>query len=64
VMTIQGTGAAMSHALAGWIAQHFGYGAAFVALGIVAAIGLLTYTFGIASRLHPKSLFEKSAKSL
>ncbi|WP_085626680.1 MULTISPECIES: MFS transporter [unclassified Pseudomonas] len=64
VMTIQGTGAAMSHALAGWIAQHFGYSAAFVALGIVAAIGLLTYTFGIASRLHPKSLFEKSAKSL
>lgn len=56
VMAIQGIGAAMSHALAGWIAHHFGYSAAFVTLGIVAAIGLLTYRFGISSRVHPNSL--------
>lgn len=52
VMTIQGIGAAMSHALAGWIAQHFGYGTAFVVLGIVAAIGLLTYQTGLRKG-HP-----------
>ncbi|UVK96818.1 MFS transporter [Pseudomonas sp. B21-048] len=56
VMAIQGIGAAMSHALAGWIAHRFGYSTAFVALGIVAAIGLLTYRFGISSRAHPNSL--------
>lgn len=50
VMAIQGVGAAMSPALAGWIAHHFGYSAAFVALGIVAAIGLFTYRFCIPSR--------------
>ncbi|WP_256576324.1 MFS transporter [Pseudomonas sp. SID14000] len=56
VIAIQGIGAAMSHALAGWIAHHFGYSAAFVALGIVAAIGLLTYRFGITSQVHANSL--------
>lgn len=53
VMAIQGAGAAMSPALAGWIAHRFGYSAAFVALGIVAAIGLLTCRFGLLSRMHP-----------
>ncbi|WP_010225647.1 MFS transporter [Pseudomonas donghuensis] len=50
VMAIQGVGAAMSHALAGWIAHGFGYSAAFVALGIVAASGLLTYHVGIVTQ--------------
>ena len=43
----------MSPALAGWIAHRFGYSVAFVALGIVAAIGLLTCRFGLLSRMHP-----------
>ncbi|WP_144138309.1 MFS transporter [Paraburkholderia sp. BCC1884] len=35
VMTVQGVGAALSPALGGVLAQHFGYPAAFVALGAV-----------------------------
>lgn len=53
VMAIQGAGAAMSPALAGWIAHRFGYSAAFVALSIIAAIGLLTYRFGTPFRSTP-----------
>lgn len=41
VMTIQGIGAAASPALAGWIAQRHGYGAAFLALSLVALLALL-----------------------
>lgn len=51
VLAIQGIGAAMSHALAGWIAQRFGYATAFVALGMLASIGLLTYRFASCSRV-------------
>lgn len=40
VMAVQGVGAALSPALAGWVAQRFGYGAAFVALSVAAAISL------------------------
>jgi len=46
VMTIQGVGAALSPALAGAIAQHFGYSTAFVSLGIVAAAAVITYCVG------------------
>lgn len=60
VMAVQGIGAAMSHALAGWIAHHFGYSAAFVALGAVAAIGLLIYRFGVSFRVHPHNLDSKT----
>lgn len=51
VMAIQGVGAAMSPALAGWVAHHFGYSAAFVALSIIAAIGLIVCRFGMSSRM-------------
>lgn len=40
VLAIQGIGAAASPALAGWIAQHFGFDAAFLSLGGVALIAL------------------------
>lgn len=53
VMAIQGVGAAISPALAGWIAHHFGYGTAFVVLSTIAAIGLCTYRFGISPRMLP-----------
>ena len=56
VMAIQGAGAAMSPALAGWIAHRFGYSAAFVVLGIVAATGLLIYLHGILSKIHQENL--------
>ncbi|KAB2896529.1 MAG: MFS transporter, partial [Burkholderiaceae bacterium] len=51
VMAIQGVGAAISPALAGWIAHRFGYGAAFAVLGAIAAIGLFTYCFGRSPRV-------------
>lgn len=56
VMAIQGVGAAMSPALAGWVAHHFGYSAAFVALSIIAAIGLIAYRFGMSSRMGRNGL--------
>jgi MFS family permease len=36
VMTVQGIGAALSPVLGGWIAQSFGYPAAFMSLGALA----------------------------
>jgi MFS family permease len=40
VMTLQGVGAALSPAIGGMVAQRFGYPAAFLALGVIAAIAL------------------------
>ncbi|MFY1984432.1 MFS transporter [Achromobacter xylosoxidans] len=41
VMAVQGGGAALSPALAGWVAQRHGYASAFVALSAVAAAALV-----------------------
>jgi MFS family permease len=46
VMTAYGAGAALSPMLAGSVAQMLGFHAAFVALAIVAGIGLLLWTLG------------------
>mgnify|MGYP000971965383 CR=1 FL=1 len=43
VMTCQGIGAALSPALGGFIAQQFGYSAAFAALGIAALLALTVW---------------------
>ena len=43
VMTAQGLGAALSTALAGVIVVHAGYGAAFVTLGVLAALGAVLF---------------------
>jgi MFS family permease len=43
VMTMQGIGAALSPALGGVVAEKFGYQAAFVALGIFAALALVVW---------------------
>lgn len=40
VMTVQGIGASLSPTLGGWVAQSYGYGAAFMALGGVALAAL------------------------
>lgn len=45
VMTVQGVGAALSPTLGGYVAQLYGYEAAFAALGCVAAIGLAIWLF-------------------
>lgn len=47
VMLAYGAGAALSPALAGLIAEALGFPAAFVALGIVAAIGLAVWIVGL-----------------
>ena len=47
VMMAYGAGAALSPALAGLVAQAFGFPAAFIALGIVAAIGLGVWVVGL-----------------
>ena len=48
IMAIQGIGAALSPALAGWIAYRFGYGPAFALLGGCAAVGLVVFLVGMA----------------
>ena len=60
VMTLQGLGAAASPALAGWIAQRFGFDAAFLSLGGIAVLALALCWFGApsehrAARLQPKA---------
>lgn len=50
VMAVQGVGAALSPALAGWVAHRYGYGAAFVALSAVAAAGLLVGRWAMPPR--------------
>ncbi|MRG99256.1 MFS transporter [Xanthomonas sontii] len=49
VMTMQGVGAALSPALGGWIAQGFGYRAAFMLLG---GISLLSLALWVGMRKH------------
>lgn len=41
IMAIQGIGAALSPAVAGWVAQRYGYGSAFVVLSAIAAAAAL-----------------------
>jgi len=44
VMTVQGVGASLSPAIGGWLAQWFGYSAAFMILGALAIGSLLLWT--------------------
>jgi MFS family permease len=56
VMTMQGIGASLSPALAGYVAQAFGYSVAFAVLGGVAAMALglwLAATTRIAAACSP-----------
>lgn len=54
VMTLQGVGAALSTALAGYVAQHFGYWAAFLALSGVAGVALVLWfgAMGVFAAVH------------
>ncbi len=47
VMTIQGIGAALSPSIAGIVATHFGYQAAFLTLGAIAGLGLLIWVLAL-----------------
>jgi MFS family permease len=53
VMAIQGVGAALSPALAGWVAHHFGYEIAFGFLGVGAAVALMVFIAGMAPPWRP-----------
>jgi MFS family permease len=50
VMMAYGAGAALSPALAGVVAQEFGFPAAFLVLGAVAGIGLLVWITGLRAQ--------------
>jgi MFS family permease len=50
VMMAYGAGAALSPALAGLVTQEFGFPVAFLALGAVAAIGLLVWIIGLRAQ--------------
>ncbi|HWK95148.1 MAG TPA: hypothetical protein VNR39_06975 [Pseudolabrys sp.] len=52
VMTVQGIGASLSPAIGGWIAQQFGYPAAFIVLGSF-ALGSIAIWLGYAGALKP-----------
>jgi MFS family permease len=62
VMMAYGAGAALSPALAGLVAQEFGFRAAFLALGTVAAIGLCVWVIG--RRAQAGAVREKSPSPL
>lgn len=47
VMVVHGIGAAMSHTYAGFIAHHFSYEMAFLALALLPCIGLALYIFAL-----------------
>jgi MFS family permease len=53
VVTAQGIGAALSTTAAGFVVVHFGYSAAFLGLGAVAALGLVLCFFAM-SETQPK----------
>jgi MFS family permease len=59
VMTMQGVGAALSPALGGFIAGQFGYAAAFLGLGSIAAIALVLW---IVARPVTADAFRGTAK--
>jgi MFS family permease len=59
VMTMQGVGAALSPALGGWIAQGFGYPAAFVTLGAISVVSLGAW-LGFAGDLRKPTEDEKA----
>lgn len=59
VMTLQGLGAAASPALAGWIAQRFGFGTAFLSLGGIAVLALVLCWFGAPSEQRATPLQPK-----
>jgi MFS family permease len=46
VMTMQGVGAAVSATIGGYVAESFGYGAAFLALGGIAVLALAVWLIG------------------
>ena len=47
IITAQGVGPALSNILAGCIVQAAGYGAGFISLGMIAALGLVICYFGL-----------------
>lgn len=47
VLTAFGAGATLSPLVAGFVAQHIGFGSAFLVLGAVAALGLAVWLLGI-----------------
>lgn len=50
VMMAYGAGAALSPALAGMVAEEFGFPAAFLTLGAVAAVGLMIWVIGMRAQ--------------
>ena len=62
VMMAYGAGAALSPALAGLVAQTFGFPAAFLALGAVAAVGLAVWI--VASRVQAREKDGPAGSSL
>ncbi len=52
VLAVQGIGASLSPAIGGWIAQGFGYGPAFLALGAFSLVSI-AFWVGAAKMLNP-----------
>jgi MFS family permease len=55
VATMQGIGAAMSSLAAGVIVDHFGYSAAFLALGAAAGMALIVFSLGMPETAEPET---------
>jgi len=55
VATMQGIGAALSSLAAGVIVDHFGYSAAFLALGAAAGMALIVFSLGMPETAEPET---------
>jgi MFS family permease len=55
VATMQGIGASLSSLAAGVIVDHLGYSAAFLALGVAAAVALIVFALGMPETAEPET---------
>jgi MFS family permease len=56
IATAQGTGASLSGLAAGVVVDHFGYSAAFLALGAAAAAALIVFAVGMPETAEPETV--------
>jgi MFS family permease len=60
IATAQGIGASLSGLAAGVVVDHFGYTAAFLALGTAAAVALIAFAVGMPETAEPETILPQS----
>jgi MFS family permease len=60
IATMQGIGASLSGLATGVIVDHFGYSAAFLALGAAAGVALIVFALGMPETAEPETVSQQS----